>query len=113
MNDFNILGNVVRDAKDLSKNDKQTAALTLAIKRSYEKTDFVDFMAFGKTADLLIKYAKKGKPLFVSGIISTYKDKETNHTKTSLIIRSVTFVDGGARDVNHVKTENKTMEIPF
>jgi len=71
-----LLGNLTRDPQ-LSYLPSQTAVVDfgLAVTRKYkgqdgqlkEDTCFVDCRAFGKPAETLNKYCKKGNPLFVEG----------------------------------------------
>src|SRR5664279_2543331 len=71
-----LLGNLTRDP-ELRYLPSQTAVVEfgLAINRKYkgqdgsmkEETCFVDCQVFGKQAETLNKYCKKGNPLFVEG----------------------------------------------
>jgi single-strand DNA-binding protein len=71
-----LLGNLTRDP-ELRYLPSQTAVVEfgLAINRKYkgqdgsmkDETCFVDCQAFGKAAENLNKYCKKGNPLFVEG----------------------------------------------
>ncbi|OHB54901.1 MAG: hypothetical protein A2Y07_05620 [Planctomycetes bacterium GWF2_50_10] len=71
-----MLGNLTRDPQ-LSYLPSQTAVVDigLAVTRKYkgqdgslkEDTCFVDCRAFGKPAETLNKYCKKGNPLFIEG----------------------------------------------
>lgn len=71
-----LLGNLTRDPQ-LSYLPSQTAVADfgLAINRKYKKQDgsmgeevcFIDVRAFGKSAENLNKYCKKGHLLFVEG----------------------------------------------
>ena len=71
-----LLGNVTRDPQ-LSYLPSQTAVIEfgLAVNRKFKKQDgsqgeevcFVDCQMFGKRAEVINKYVKKGNPLFVEG----------------------------------------------
>lgn len=45
---------------------------TLAISEVKDKTEFVSVIAFGKTAEVLYKYVKKGDMVLVEGSIHTF-----------------------------------------
>ena len=100
MSSFNkvlLLGNLTRDPQ-LSYLPSQTAVVDfgLAVNRKWkgqdgstkEETCFVDCRAFGKPAETLNKYCKKGNPLFVEGRLTfdswTAKDgsKHSKHRVT-------------------------------
>jgi single-strand DNA-binding protein len=79
MSNFNkilLMGNLTRDPQ-LSYLPNQTAVVEfgLAVNRKWKGQDgtmkdeacFVDCRAFGKSAETLNKYCKKGNPLFVEG----------------------------------------------
>jgi len=81
-----LLGNLTRDPQ-LSYLPSQTAVVDfgMAINRKYKKQDgsvgeevcFVDCQAFGKPAETLNKYCKKGNLLFVEGRLKS--DSWTKH----------------------------------
>ena len=76
LNKVILMGNITRDL-ELSYLPSQTAVCDfgLAINRNWtgqdgvkkEEVTFVDCSCFGKTAEVLSKYKKKGDPLFVEG----------------------------------------------
>jgi len=79
-----LLGNLTRDP-ELRYTPKGTAVarLGLAVNRSYksetgetkEEVTFLDVDAWGKQAELIAQYLRKGNPLFVEGRLRL--DKET------------------------------------
>jgi single-strand DNA-binding protein len=95
-----LLGNLTRDPQ-LSYLPSQTAVVEfgLAMNRKYkgqdgnlkEDTCFVDCRAFGKQAETLNKYCKKGNQLFVEG---------------RLTFDSWTAQDGAKRSKHRVTIEN-------
>jgi len=76
LNKVLLMGNITRDP-ELKYMPNQTAVCDfgLAINRTWtgqdgikkEEVTFVDCTCFGKTAEILSKYKKKGDPLFVEG----------------------------------------------
>ncbi|WP_203625594.1 single-stranded DNA-binding protein [Lacticaseibacillus mingshuiensis] len=79
MNNVNMIGRLAMDVK--VGNNVSTSLL--AVKRIYksadsEDTDFIPISTFGRNADVLSKYCKKGDKVGVSGRIktSTYTDKQ-------------------------------------
>jgi single-strand DNA-binding protein len=76
LNKVLLMGNITRDPQ-LSYLPSQTPVCDfgLAINRTWtgqdgvkkEETTFVDCSCFGKTAELISKYKKKGDPLFIEG----------------------------------------------
>ena len=69
-----------------------TARLTLAINSGYgdkKKTDYINCVAFNKTAELLEQYTGKGSKIGVEGRISTgsYENKEGKKVYTFVFNR--------------------------
>ena len=81
---------------------KSVASVSVACDRDFSKeggereTDFVDIVAFGKTADHLASYYTKGKMIIVSGRlqIRSYTDKDGNKRRAAEVVAdSVYFGD--------------------
>src|SRR4051812_32456175 len=85
-NQVTLMGNVTRDPQmKMLPSQTQCAEFGLAVNRVYraadgedrEDTCFVDLVAFGRQAEVIGEYCKKGKPLFVQGRLKydTWEDK--------------------------------------
>lgn len=64
---------------------------TLAITEGKDKTEFVSVTAFGKTAEVLYKYVKKGDMVLVEGTIHTSvseKDGKKTYFTTVVVLRA-------------------------
>jgi len=65
-----------------------------------EKTEWHNLVVFGKLADIVAKYVKKGDKLYVEGSITTRKweDKEGNTRYTTEVkVRDLTMLGGGEK----------------
>ncbi len=74
MNTVSILGRTTSDIEvKKTPSGKSVARFTLAInrKKDKEKTDFIDILAWDKTAEILAKYVQKGRQLAIQGSIQT------------------------------------------
>jgi single-strand DNA-binding protein len=111
MSSFNkilLMGNLTRDPQ-LSYTPSNTAVVDfgLATNRKWtskdgsqkEETCFVDCRAFGRMAENVNKYMKKGMPLFVEGRLTfdtwTGKDGQ-KHSKHRVTVENFKFIGGGA-----------------
>jgi single-strand DNA-binding protein len=107
-----LAGNLTRDP-ELRYTPKGTAVakITLAINRNWkdesgaqkEEVTFVDVDCFGKQAEVISQYLKKGRPLLVEGRLKydTWEDKQTNQKKSKLgvVLEGFQFLDsGGTRE---------------
>ena len=64
---------------------------TLAIQEGKDKTEFVSVTAFGKTAEVLYKYVKKGDIVLVEGSLHTSvseNDGKTQYFTSVLLLRA-------------------------
>jgi single-strand DNA-binding protein len=103
-----LMGNLTRDP-ELRYTPKGTAIarLGIAVNRKWksetgelkEEVTFVDVDAFGKTAETIGQYLKKGRPIFIEGRLryDTWEDKQTNQKKSKLgvVLETFQFVDSG------------------
>lgn len=103
-----IYGNLTRDPEVRAlPSGGQVASFGLATNRVYkdrdgnkqEATEFHNVVAFGRSAELIAQYMKKGRPLFVEGRIQTrsWDDKETGkkNYRTEIVVDNFQFGDGG------------------
>ena len=99
MNKTFHIGNLTRDPElRTTPTGKSIASFGLAIQDAKD-TIFLDFEAWEKTADLVVKYKKKGEPLAVEGRlkVDSWEDKSTGQKRTKLVIvaEKVEFISGG------------------
>lgn len=84
---------------------------TLAISEGKDKTEFVSVTAFGKTAEVLYKYVKKGDKVLVEGSIHTSvseKDEKKTYFTTVVVLRAELLPNA-----RKTKKEDKESEIQF
>lgn len=107
-----LLGNLTRDPETrVTANGLTICKLGLAVSRVYmtregerkEETTFVDIDAFGKQAEVLTKYLRKGRPLMVEGRLKL-DQWETNEgqkrSKLGVVLENFQFLGGGRDDDN-------------
>ena len=105
LNKVMLMGNLTRDP-ELKYLPSQTAVceVGLATNRKWtgqdgqqkEEVTFVDCTAFGKTAETLAKYLKKGRPVFIEGRLK-YDQWEaqdgSKRSKLAVVIENFQFID--------------------
>ncbi len=101
-----LAGNLTRDP-ELRYTPKGTAVarMTLAVNRTYtgengekkEEVSFVDVDAWGRQAEVISQYVKKGRPLLLEGRLKqdTWEDKNTHQKQSKLrvVLENFTFID--------------------
>jgi single-strand DNA-binding protein len=103
-----LAGNLTRDP-ELKYTSKGTAVtgFGLAINRKWksetgetkEEVTFVDVEAFGRQAEVISQYFKKGRPLLMEGRLKfdQWEDKNTHQKQSKLrvVLETFSFIDSG------------------
>lgn len=105
-----LMGNLTRDP-ELRYTPKGTAVakIGLAVNRQWksesgeqkEEVSFIDIEAWGRQAEVIAQYMKKGSPLFVEGRLKldSWEDKNTKQkvSKLKVVLEGFNFI-GGPRE---------------
>ena len=99
-----LYGNLTRDPElKALPSGGQVANFGLATNRTYkdksgakqEATEFHNVVAFGRTAEVIAQYMKKGRPIFIEGRIQTrsWDDKESGkkNYRTEIVVDNFQF----------------------
>jgi len=117
MNSVNLVGNLTADPElKYSQAGKAIAKGTIAVRRDNEKSDFVRYLAFGKTAEMIAEYFRKGSQIGVSGSIWTgsyEKDDGSKVYTTEVCVNGFTFVGGKKEKKESVEQIDDSDEFPF
>ena len=120
MNRTVLCGRIVRDPEvrdGATKVVRYTLAVDRRIKKDGEPTaDFINCVAFGKSAEFIEKYCKKGTKLIVSGRIQTgsYTNKEGNRVNTfDIIVDEQEFAESKASAPTQVEPVADESFIPI
>jgi single-strand DNA-binding protein len=101
-----LVGNLTRDP-ELRYTPKGTAIAKfgLAVNRTWktetgeskEEVTFVDIDSFGRQAEVIGQYFKKGRPILIEGRLrlDTWEDKQTNQKRSKLgvVLEAFQFLD--------------------
>ena len=102
MNNFNGIGRIVKDL-EVKTSQGGTAVLnnTVAINRPFKnkqtgerEADFINFVAFGKTAEIIAQYHQKGSLIGLSGRMQSRSYQNSNNQKvfvTELVVNEMHF----------------------
>ena len=101
-----LMGNLTRDPEvRYTSGGTAIAKLGMAINRHWttkegekkEETTFVDVDAFGRQAEVIGQYMKKGKPVMIEGRLKydQWEDKQTGQkrSKMGVILENFQFID--------------------
>lgn len=124
MNKVVLMGRLTRDPETryTQTNNTQVTSFTLAVNRRFSKeneADFINIIAWQKTAEFVSKYFKKGQQVGIIGRIQTRSwedDKKVKHYATEVIAEEVYFADSKKEqsEVSEESTEiTNTSDLPF
>ena len=109
LNKVMLMGNLTRDP-EIKYTPKGTAIANfgIAVNRNYsteggekrEEVTFIDIEAFGRTAEIIGEYFKKGRPIYVEGRLKldSWEDKQTGQKKSKLRVVADSFEFLGSRE---------------
>lgn len=138
-NYFSFMGRLTKDVELRDAGENKVANFTLARDRysknaEHPEADFVDFIAWNKTAEFLEKYFHKGSRMLVSAHVQTgtyeskkFVDSDGNPAKlkrTDFIVDNVEFCEsksstdvGGTnnapKETKEEVVEDDSEELPF
>lgn len=106
LNRVMLMGNLTRDPelRYLPTNNTAVVGVGLAVNRRWrnqqgepqEETTFVDCEGFGKTAEVINQYLRKGRPIYLEGRLKLdqWEDREgQKRSKLKVIIETFQFID--------------------
>ena len=113
-----LAGNLTRDP-ELRYTPKGTAVarIGMALNRTWksetgeskEEVTFVDVEAFGRQAEVIAQYVKKGRPLLVEGRLKLdqWEDKNTHQkqSKLKVVLEGFSFLDSNRGDAGGAAPE--------
>jgi len=100
-----LMGNLTRDIelRFAQGSNNAIAKFGLAVNRRYRTADgeqreevtFVDCDAFGKTAEVMNQYLRKGRPVFIEGHLrlDTWEKEGQKMSKLKVVVDNFQFID--------------------
>ena len=117
MNNVILIGRLTKDPQLSFSKGKGTviAKLTVAVNRIQKgEADFINCVAFGKTAETIGNYMTKGSQIAINGEIrvDNYK-KDTGEwvNNTSVLVNKFEFVGGGKQNNNSNDVEKQLTDL--
>ena len=103
-----LTGNITRDPEmRTTSNGSNVCSFSVAVNRTYrdasgnnqESVSFIDCVAWGRAAEIINQYAKKGTGILVSGRLEqrSWEDKNTGQkrSRTEVVVEDFNFLGGG------------------
>lgn len=110
MNKVFLTGNLTRDVDLRQTTTTSVARVSAAVNRPFSKDKVVDFLnlvAFGKTAEFLDKYFSKGSRIIVEGRLQTgsYEKDGVKHNTVDVIVEQIEFGDSKKKSKDYFDGE--------
>lgn len=126
LNHIDIMGRLTRDPElRYTNSQKPVASFTLAVDRDFggdnKETDFIDCVAWNKTAEFVSKYFKKGQQAVVSGSLQMrdWTDRDGNKRRNAeVIVNNIYFADskkteGAGIQPRFIEMDEDDGELPW
>ncbi|MBP1890435.1 single-strand DNA-binding protein [Clostridium moniliforme] len=121
MNKIVLLGRLIRDPelRHLENSDKVNTKFMIAVERNFKssdgtrKSDLIPVTVWGKKAEVICKYLKKGDYISLSGRLRTgsYEDKDgTKKYIAEVVTEDFKFVSRKREDSNYYQERNKAID---
>lgn len=99
MNTIILIGRLTRDPEvKYGQSGKAYSRITLAVQRQLKKdeVDFINCVGFGKTAETIGEYLRKGRKIGVIGRlqINSYEHNGEKRTSYDVMIENIEFLEG-------------------
>lgn len=117
MNKVILIGNLTKDVevRYTQTNNTMVASFSIAVSRKFKKdgeqtADFINIVAWGKTAEFVSKYFSKGMKIAIVGRIQTRTyddDKGVKHYITEVVAEEVEFVEKKKVDEEREAIQNE------
>lgn len=127
-NNVRLIGHIGQDPKLVSKTQESSVvSMTIATNDNYKdqqgnkqtRTEWHNIVAFGRIANLIIQYTKKGDHIMIEGRLQTrqYVNKEQQQRYVTEIIAEELLFLGGKRDNSNgsevAVLDNSNMNVDF
>lgn len=121
MNYVSLLGRFTKDPEvNYTGTGKAFVRFTLAVNREFKKdeADFINCVAWDKTAELIGQYFNKGRRILVQGRISvsSYEKEGEKRYSTDVVVSNISFIDSKSEGDNKEytsKVKEPNEEISF
>lgn len=111
MNNISLLGRLTKDPElKKSSSDLLFCNFSLAVNKIGKKdeADFFNCVAFGKTAELIEKYCKKGNQLAVTGSMTS--NKKDDKIYWSVSVSGISLIGSSQQNNNSEETPKKEVK---
>lgn len=106
MNKVIMIGRLTKDPEVKKGKEKNFVTFSIAVNKKKDEANFFNCIAYGKTAEVISKYPKKGDKIAIEGSVNNdnYTDKEgIKHYSCNIIVFSVELI--GRKSIKEIESE--------
>ena len=103
MNVVMLMGRMTRDPElKYTSGGKAYANFTLAVQKTKDDAEFIDCVAWEKTAETIAEYFRKGRKILLQGRlnVSSYEQNGEKRKSTKVVVNSFEFVESSKSSGN-------------
>ena len=104
MNVVILMGRMTRDPElKYTSGGKAYTSFTLAVQKTKDDAEFIDCIAWEKTAETIAEYFRKGRKILVQGRlnVSSYEQNGEKRKSTKVVVSSFEFVESSGTSNNN------------
>ena len=104
MNVVILMGRMTRDPElKYTSGGKAYTSFTLAVQKMKDDAEFIDCIAWEKTAETIAEYFRKGRKILVQGRlnVSSYEQNGEKRKSTKVVVSSFEFVESSGTSGNN------------
>ena len=104
MNVVILMGRMTRDPElKYTSGGKAYTSVTLAVQKTKDDAEFIDCIAWEKTAETIAEYFRKGRKILVQGRlnVSSYEQNGEKRKSTKVVVSSFEFVESSGTSNNN------------
>ena len=125
VNKIILVGRLIKDPEMKTlKSDSKVTEFTIATNERYtnkagekvEETEFHNIVAWGKSAEIINQYKKKGEEMYIEGKVKTRSwdnDQGVKQYKNEVILSSFTFIGNKAAATTTPTNTPTDLDLPF
>ena len=110
MNKLFAIGRLTADPQVKDVKETKLCAFVLAVPKTKDEADFLRCVAFGKTAEVIGQYVKKGSKIAIEGALHTrtYETKEGEKGYSwEIMVNAIDFMDSKPNEGNKKVAKKK------
>ena len=117
MNSVSLMGRLTKQPEiKITPTGKSVLSFTVAVNRGQEEVDFINCVAWEKTAEFIVRFFNKGDMVALTGSLRTrnYEDKnKQQRTIVEVLVERAFFTGGKSEKTPQKETQKERIDVEF